>query len=217
MTPDGLYPTFERYPRPRFEVCAQCEPDWRPDEVSGVALRDLTLRHLAAVHVMSLDDDGLRYVVPRLFELLVRTPAPVLEFRIADLKTRIASWPERDALARWAGEVWAQLLASHPADLGYFSDCPAALDLLDWCGVPVTTRLDDLLAGSAAAHLADLVDAVYTLRDPFETVSRATVLRWIEQPAVGERLQEAFFDASDEIAARLSAAHHLWTACVSGR
>ena len=218
-----LYLTFGGYPRPVLEVCGQCEPDWPPHAVEDVSLHDLTLRQLTAVHVMSLSDDAIRYCLPRLLEALSVTPAPVLEFRVGDLKARIAAWPdaERTALRRWADAVWVDMLAGSPVALGCFSDCPAVLDLLDWCGVPVDQRLDDLLAGhelAASMHLADLVEAVYTLPDPFETTSRTAVSRWIERAVVGERLQQAFFVATDdESAGRISAAHRLWTVCTAGR
>lgn len=218
-----LYRAFERYPRPVFELCEQCEPEWAADALVAVALGELTLRQLSAAHVMSLDDDGLRYVLPRLFELLLHTSATVFDFRVSVLKTRIADWEagERDAVRRFAEAVWADLLTQYPADLGYFSDCPSALDLLDWAGIAAGARLDDLLTveGIApAAHLADLVDAVFTLRYPFETLTRSTMLAWVERPEVGERLQEVFFLApGDEHAARISAAHRLWTVCTAGR
>jgi hypothetical protein len=70
-------------------------------------------------------------------------------------------------------------LSSYPVELGYFSDCPSALDLLDWCGLPLADHLDSMVAIeslSAAGHLADLVDAVFTRRNPFETAPRAIVL-----------------------------------------
>src|SRR5262249_51552724 len=94
---------------------------------------------------------------------------------------------------------------------------PSALDLLDWCGLPLTAHLDSMLEAeslSAARHLADLIDAVFTTREPFETSSKTRVLAWLSDPVVGERLQTAFFAAdSDEAAQQLAAAHELWAAC----
>ena len=104
-----------------------------------------------------------------------------------------------------------------PLALGYFSDCPSALDFLDWCALPLTAHLDSLLTVDslpAARHLADLIDTVFTRTDPFESASKATVLHWLTDPAIGDRLQEAFFAADSEEAARqLSAAHELWAVC----
>ena len=40
------------------------------------------------------------------------------------------------------------------------------------------------------------------------------MLDWLTDPAIGDRLQEAFFAADSEEAARqLSAAHELWAVC----
>ena len=112
--------------------------------------------------------------------------------------------------------MWSELLVGYPPALGYFSDCPA-LDLLAWCGLPLVTYLDSLRTADAlppARHLADVVDAVFTVREPFESASKTTVLDWLKEPAVGDRLQGGFFAAhSDEAARRLSAAYELWTVC----
>jgi hypothetical protein len=182
-------------------------------------LRLLSLRQLVAVHVMSLDDDSLRYFFPRLMELMLQTPSPVFDFRLADIKSRLQAWQsgETSAVKQLADAVWTHLLASYPAQLGYFSDCPSALDMLDWCGLPLTAHLGSMVAAdslSAARHLADLVDAVFTSREPFETSSKTRVLAWLSDPAVGERLQTAFLAAdSDEAGRQLSAAYELWTVC----
>ncbi len=100
-------------------------------------------------------------------------------------------------------------------------DIPSAIDFLDWCGLDIAAHLDHLTTVerlSAARHLADLIDVVLTMRDPFESTSKTTVLDWLTNPAIGERLQAAFFAAdSDEVAAHLSNAHELWTVCGTGR
>jgi hypothetical protein len=214
----ALYDVFAGYPRPRDPwICPQCAPGLTGAELARVPLRSLSFGHLDAVHVMSLDDDALRHYIPRLFELLLLTPAPVFDFRVADLKDRAAGWTEaeRSAVGLFGDAVWAELIDCHPVELGYFSDCQSAVDLLDWCGLALPERLDGLMSGPAAArHLADLVDAVFTVAAPFETASKASVLAWVETPAVGERLQGAFFSATGQAAQQLSAAHELWTVCV---
>lgn len=69
---------------------------------------------------------------------------------------------------------------------------------------------------SAARHLADLIDAVLTMWNPFQSASKTAALDWVKNPAIGERLQAAFFAAdSDEVAAQLSNAHELWTVYAS--
>ncbi len=109
----------------------------------------------------------------------------------------------------------------HPCTLGYFSDSPSALDLLIWCGLDLVAHLDSLATTetlSAARHLTDLIDAVFTMRDPFTSASKTAVLDWLRDPAIGERLQAAFFAAdSDQAAAQLSSAHEMWTVCAGGR
>ena len=88
------------------------------------------------------------------------------------------------------------MLSSYPAELGYFSDCPSALDLLDWCELSSTAHLDSMVAADslpAARHLADLIDALFTMRDPFQSSSKTTVLDWLRDPAVGQRLEQACY------------------------
>lgn len=195
----------------------QCAPDLTAAGLAATPLGALSLEHLTALHVMELDDDALRYYLPRMMELLLLTSAPVFDFRVWDVKIRMVTWtgPERSALQGFATAVWAELLSVYPADLGYFSDSPSALDLVDWCGLPLGDHLDALLTGpvAAARHLADLVDAVFTRTTPFKTVSKSAVLNWIAAPAVGERLQDAFFATSGSAAQELSAAYQLWAVC----
>jgi hypothetical protein len=67
---------------------------------------------------------------------------------------------------------------------------------------------------ATARHLADLIDAVFTTREPFQSASKPTVLGWLPDPAIGQRLEHACYVAdSPEAAQQLSAAHELWTAC----
>jgi hypothetical protein len=229
MSPDlksvaALYEVFADYPAPAgLWVCQQCGPELTAAGVSATPLGSLTFEQLTAMHVMALDDDALRHYFPRLMELLLATPAPVFDFRVSDLKSRIGGWtpPERVAAEQLAESIWTAMLSNYPLDLGYFSDCASALDLLDWCGLPLVPRLDRLMATDLlppASHLATLVDAVFTNAEPFETADKATVLDWLGAAAVGTRLQDAFFSAGSDAAAReLSAAHQLWTACVPQR
>ncbi|HKV21889.1 MAG TPA: hypothetical protein VJR50_22890, partial [Mycobacterium sp.] len=189
------------------------------DDIRATPVRSLSLRQLVAVHVMSVDDDTLRYFVPRLMELMVTTPAPVFDFRMSELAGRLPLWqPEEQAAVRlFAEAVWSELLSSHPAALGYFSDVPTALDLLEWCGLSVIEHLDALLAAgtpAAALHLADLVDVMCTMNEPFESVSSARVFTWLRDAGTGERLEQAFYGAdSPETARLLSDAHELWAVC----
>jgi hypothetical protein len=218
---ERVYRQFSVYPCPaQIAVCAQCGPEFAADDIRITPLRALTLPQLCAVHVLALDDDALRYYFPRLIELMLQTPSPVFDFRLADLKDRIAGWQSGEIsvirqLAQW---IWAQLPVEYPARLGYFSDCPSAIDLLDWCGLALPTHLDALLNAdsvAAARHLADLVDASFTTRRPFQTASSATVLGWMRTAAVGERLAAAFFAASGDAARQLSSAYELWHVCAS--
>lgn len=220
----ALYEAFAEYPAPADPwVCTQCAPGLTPADLSATTLSALTFDQLTAIHVMALDDDALRHYFPRLMELLMVTPAPVFDFRVSELASRIGAWTpaERRSASRLAEAAWTTLLSRYPLDLGYFSDCPSALDLLDWCGLELAPRLDQLITTDqppAVRHLADLVTAVYTAAEPFETASKATVLDWIGAAEVGSRLQDAFFAAgSDDSAGELSAAHQLWAVCAPRR
>jgi hypothetical protein len=92
---------------------------------------------------MALDDDALRHFFPRLIDLMLHTQAPVFDFRLADLKDRLPAWRPEEFMAvrELAAAVWAQLLVAYPLELGYFSDSVSALDLLDWCALPLTSHL----------------------------------------------------------------------------
>ncbi|HXO52619.1 MAG TPA: hypothetical protein VN888_16705 [Mycobacterium sp.] len=217
---ERIYERFAGYACPaNLWVCEQCGAEWSAEDIRATPLRSLSLAQLVAVHVMSLDDDGLRHFFPRLMELMLHTASPVFDFRLADVKDRLPAWQREESAAvrELADAVWSELLGGFPLALGYFSDCPSALDFLDWCALPLTAHLDSLLTVDslpAARHLADLIDTVFTRTDPFESASKATVLHWLTDPAIGDRLQEAFFAADSEEAARqLSAAHELWAVC----
>jgi hypothetical protein len=70
----------------------------------------------------------------------------------------------------------------------------------------------------AARHLANVIDAVFATREPFESASKTTVLDWLANPAVGLRSEHACCAAnSPEAARQLSAAHELWTVCARWR
>ena len=201
---------------PDLWVCEQCGPEWSADDIRATPVRSLSLPQLVAVHVMSVDDDTLRYFVPRLMELMLTTPAPVFDFRMSDLAGRLPLWrpQEQTAVRRFAEAVWSELLTRHPAALGYFSDVPTALDLLEWCGLSVIGHLDALRAAETPAAALNLADLVCTTKEPFESVSGAMVFTWLRDAATGDRLEQAFFGAdSPETARRLSDAHELWAVC----
>jgi len=170
---ERTYDRFAEYPAPaQLWVCPQCGPEWSAEDIRTTSLRSLSLAQLVAIHLMSLDDDSLRHFFPRLMELLLQTASPVFDFRLTDLKDRSPGWPavESAVVRQLADAVWSALLTGYPADLGYFSDCPSALDLLDWCELPLTAFLEDLLVVEtvpAGRHLAYLVDAVLTTGRPF--------------------------------------------------
>ena len=105
--------------------CEQCGPEWSAGDIRDTPLRSLSLPQLVAVHVMSLGADALRYFFPRLMELMLQTPSPVLDFRLEEASVR-----------ELADAIWSEMLTTYPLPLGYFSDCPSTLDLLDWCGQP---------------------------------------------------------------------------------
>lgn len=220
---DRIYELFARYPSPEdLWVCEQCGPEWSVGDIRATPLRSISLPQLVAIHVMTLSDDALRYFLPRLMELMLTTRAPVFDFRLADLADRLPRWqPDELGVVRQLAEaVWQELLHEYPCDLGYFSDCPSALDFITWCDLDLVAHLDSLTVtrtSAAARHLADLVAAVFTMRDPFESASKPTVLAWMRSSEIGERLQSAFFAAdSDQVAGQLSNAHELWTVCANG-
>jgi hypothetical protein len=133
---ERLYTTFGRYRLPEdLEVCEQCGPEWTVEGIRSAPLQSLSLLQLEALHLMSLDDNGFRHFFPRLIELLLADPAPVFAFDLARLRGRMPSWPEpeRRAVHDLVADLWQHLLASFPAELGYFSDSPTLIDFTYWC------------------------------------------------------------------------------------
>jgi hypothetical protein len=220
---DRLYKHFEGYPFPRnLSVCDQCgRPEWSVDDIASTPLRSLSGWQLDAVHVLSLDDDALRHFFPRLVELLLIDPYQSFDFVnliLHTLKGRLTAWSpsESAALRQLLEAVWQELLTTYPTKLGYFSDCGSMLDFLDWCDISLEPFLDSWQANdapTAVRHLADLISDLFFM--PYKAARRPPLLGWLDQPAIGERLENAFFAAeSEEAASQLSAAHELWMACV---
>jgi hypothetical protein len=152
-----------------------CGPEWSAEQICSTPLRSVSFAQLSAVHVMSLDDDGLRYFFPRLVELLLVEPSPWFDFRLSDLKGRLPAWrpAERAVVRQFVVAVWRGRLRTYPPSQSYLG--------------------------------------------AFESDIKATVLSWLGQPAIGERLQDAFFAADgEEAASQLSAAYELWALCIRG-
>jgi hypothetical protein len=211
-----LYQQFATYDCPRnLWVCPQCGPEWSAAEIRSAPVQSLSLAQLTAVHIMPLDDDGLRYFFPRLVDLLISEQSPWFDFRLSDLKDRLQEWlpAESTAVRHLIEIVWRELLNAYPAALGYFSDAPSTLDFIDYTDTPLAPFLqqwESLDKLSATRHLAEMVDHVFTTSAPIQP----EVLTWLGRPAIGERLQGAFFAAgSEEAEAQLAAAHELWTFC----
>jgi hypothetical protein len=222
---DRLYRQFAGNPFPEnLVVCPRCGPEWSTEDIASTPLRSLSGRQLDAIHVVSLDDPALRHFFPRLVELLLIEPAPPFDFVLGlhRLKGRIPQWDPTDAsvLRNALDAVWSELLNTYPARLGYLSDVRSMLNFLDWCDIPLGPFLDywwTTDAPSATPHLADLISEVFMFGKAFEPATKVMVLSWLNRPAVGDRLQDAFLAADSEQAAnRLSAAHEIWDACIRG-
>lgn len=204
-TVERLYETFAPYPLPAdLAVCEQCGPQWSVTDLRKTSLRSLSLLQLEAVHVIALDDNGLRHFFPRLIELLRGEHSPAFAFDLSRLKGRMPSWPQPEATAvtAFVDDLWHRLLSTFPADLGYFSDSPTLIDFTYWCDCPLQPHLDRWLAldsEAAAQHLAELVQDVLTGREPAEPALRPMLREWLRRPAVGERLLAANCEAALEL------------------
>jgi hypothetical protein len=202
---DQLYATFAGYPPPQeLVVCEQCGPKGSADDIRSTPLRSLSLLQLEALHVMSLGEDEFRYFFPRLIELLLNEKSPVFAFNLRRMRGRVPSWPAREELAvgQLIDDLWRHLLDSYPADLGYFSDSPTLIDFTNWCDQPLQPYLDRWCSSGtvpAAQHLGELVEWVFTAREPLEPAVTDEVLQWLRQPIVGERLGSAKLDAAEEL------------------
>ncbi len=222
---ERMYARFGRYPLPgNLEPCPECGPGSSAADIAATSLCSLSGRQLDALHVVSLADDALRHFFPRLIELLLTEPAPPFDFvyGLHRLEGRLATWDpaETAVVRRVLDAAWAELLSAHPARLGYLSDTRSLLNLADWCDIPLEPFLEGWQAVdtlTAAMHLADLVSDVCTFETPFGPAAKITVLSWLSQPAIGERLQDAVLAADSEDAAlELSTAYELWTSCLPG-
>lgn len=132
-------------------------------------------------------------------------------FDLGRLRGRVPSWPapEAEVIARLVDDLWQNLLARYPADVGNFSDGPTLIDLTYWCDQPVEVHLDrwqSISTVPAAQHLGELVDWVFTVGEPLEPAVTEPVLRWLRQPVIGERLRSA----------KLESAEELWRVCGRG-
>jgi len=192
-------------------VCEQCGPEWTARDIRSTPLRSLSLPQLEAIHLMSLDDNAFRYFVPRLIDLLLGEKAPVFAFDLARLRVRVPTWPEpeRAAVHDLVDALWHDLLASFPAELGYFSDSPTLIDFTYWCDEPLDPRLQrwqSLTTTAAAEHLADLLEYISYIGEPNEPAVKPLILQWLRQPIIGTRLRDA----------NCAAAHELWSLWLAG-
>lgn len=184
---ERLYEGFAGYECPAdLWVCEQCGPEWSSADLRRTPLRSLSLPQLEAVHVMSLEDNAFRHFLPRLVELLLLEGSPVFAFSLAQLRGRTPTWPsaERELVGEFVDGLWTELLASSPANLGYFSDAPTLIDFTYWCDVPLQPYLDrwgNLDTPAAAEHLADLADYMEMMRQPVDPAIRDEVLHWLRR------------------------------------
>ncbi|KKC06543.1 hypothetical protein [Mycobacterium nebraskense] len=220
---ERMYMRFAGNPFPRnVMVCPRCGPEWSTEGIASTSPRALSGRQLDALHVVSLDDTALRHFFPRLVELLLLEPAPPFDFvsGLHRLKGRLPKWDATDSsvLRQALDAVWFELLNTYPAPLGYLSDVRSALNFADWCDIPLGPMLDywsSTYAPSATMHVADLISEIFMFDKPFEPPTKALILSWLSQPAVGDRLQDAFLATdSDQAASQLSTAHEIWAACI---
>jgi hypothetical protein len=169
---EPLYTALARYRLPDDrQVCEQCGPEWTARDIRSTPLRSLSLPQLEAIHLMSLDDNDFRHLFPRLIELLLADPAPVFAFDLARLRVRVPTWPEPECAAvhDLVDELWQDLLAGFPAQLGYFSDSPTLIDFTYWCNEaldPHLQRWQSLTTTAAAEHLADVVEYISHVGEP---------------------------------------------------
>jgi hypothetical protein len=217
---DHIYELFGGYRCPEdLWVCPQCGPHFSARDICSTPRRSLSFSQFDAVHVMSLDDDVLRYFFPRLVELLLREPSPSFDFRLSRLKGRVPAWTVREsAIVRKLVEtVWRELLIAYPASLGYLSDIPSMLNFTNWCDMSLTPFLDAWQTNHrlpSTMHLADLIYFFFTTADPFEPDVNVALRSWLARPEIGDWLQDAFLSADSGPAAnQLADAHELWSVC----
>lgn len=216
---ERLYSVFGGYPRPDgltvCDLCASDEVD--PGRLATARrVRDWSAADLVAVHVLSLPADAMRHFLPRVLETLLGDQWQAFEFGLSAVQGMTRDWPlaERDAIRGVLEAVWDEVLAAFPAALGYVSSASDVLELADQLDVPVAGFLlgmDRTRTRAADLHLATLVETAYMTSG---SAASAPLKRWLARPAIGQRLEEAFYQAGDDAAAvALAEAHELWRVC----
>lgn len=127
---EGLYRAFESYSKPDYtNPCLHCHTKEEERNVHARPLRQLTTGDLEKYAMDALytwgSETEFKHFLPRLFELLVITEDPMLDFIDPELlfrKLPYASWgtwpdPEREAILRFARALWRAVIASTPEEL----------------------------------------------------------------------------------------------------
>jgi hypothetical protein len=216
-----LYTVFSSYPRPRdLAVCPMCATaDFDPARLVRADLSDWSDADLVAIHVLSLPDDGLRHFLPRVFEVLLSEQWAAFEFGLSGLKGRTTNWPlaERAAIDHVLKTIWETLLCTYPTTIGYVSTATDLLELADQFDLSISGFLDIIdqrPTPAADLHLANLIDFAYTTSGK---VALAPIRAWLTRLTIGQRLEQAFYQATDDTTATtLAAAHELWQTCTPG-
>lgn len=172
---ERMYQVFDRYPVPsQFDVCLACCVSIKDEQ----SLRQTPLRHLSpevlyeynsSARSTQQDADEIRYLLPRLLELIAQGKEPAicqelcLE-RVAN--AALESWPdnERDLLADYARQYIVDLLdeAERKAELALLGD---ALVMFYLGGLDVMPLLDAVLEQPGFWAIASLAFFLYMERN----------------------------------------------------
>ncbi|MFE9692503.1 hypothetical protein [Micromonospora sp. NPDC005806] len=209
----GLYAAFARQPRPA--AMAYCDHCVRPDEVAvllRVPPRELTPDQLARYAAKCLttwgDVDDLRYLLPRLLELLATggLDDPVLpESLLGKVGAHRRDWPadQRGAVEAYLRAWWAATLSGYPGPW----EATTVLAAVGGAGVDVGPYLAAWAADGGEPAARHLADHLFT-RLPDNLPWAVTVRRWRAGPDPARILAEALLATGDPaVAAEVSAAY----------
>jgi hypothetical protein len=232
---EGLYAAFSNYPLPTFtDPCLHCHSLEDEARLRTAPLREIDSDHLRDYAVDALlvwgDVPAFKHFLPRIFELFVSTPDPVIVFADPEImfsKFRHGAWRtwlpgEQSAVEAFLQQVWEEVLGQPPED-GSFTDVESWLCSIAQCEEDLDPYLhrwieDERLSACLALSSFLLTSAVArtgtTGRNAFwqgRDTQYAQLQQWAKTTAVTEKMRLAEIrwggtDAANEFAmARLIA------------
>lgn len=218
---EELYRVFSRYPLPKYtDPCLHCHTLDNELKLHAQPLRDLDLDHLRDYAVDALmvwgDETVFRHFLPRIFEILVRSPDASFELidpEIMFSKFRHGhwrSWPEEEqaAVEDFLHALWRDILGNPPIEESY-EDIESWICSIGQCEDDLSSYLrewiEDKRQSATLALTSLLLTSAVVLtkkagRNDFwggRDAQYAQLQEWVKSPAVIEKLEHAEAGCAD--------------------